>query len=239
MTPTAPPPGSSPSRPDGGDAPGRVPVVLATSSPVVRGGLQMMLGNRPELRILAGRPARAAQAPRAPRAGRDRHSPGAVLFDAGEPETAYAEVLADARAAGWTVLALAWPGEARRLLRGSAPSQPDGWLPKTAGVDEVTAAVVRAVRRGPALSGPCNTSPRTDDAGLSERECQMLVLIAAGLSNKEIAERCYLSINSVKTFIRAAYRKTGVRRRVEAVTWVHERGLEGAADSPHRAPPAA
>jgi DNA-binding CsgD family transcriptional regulator len=67
----------------------------------------------------------------------------------------------------------------------------------------------------------------------------MLVLIAAGLSNKEIAERCYLSINSVKTFIRAAYRKTGVRRRVEAVTWVHEQGLKGTSDSPHRAPPAA
>lgn len=236
MTATVPSPASPPSRHEDGRAPGRVPVVLATSSPLVRGGLQIMLGNRPELRIVTGPPAPPARV--AP-TGRERHAPGAVLFDAGEPEAAYAEVVADARAARWTVLALAWPGEARRLLRGSAPSQPDGWLPKTAGVDEVAGALVRAARRGPALSGPCNTSPRTDDAGLSERECQMLVLIAAGLSNKEIAERCYLSINSVKTFIRAAYRKTGVRRRVEAVTWVHEQGLEGTSDSSHRAPPAA
>ncbi len=107
------------------------------------------------------------------------------------------------------MLALAWPGEARRLLRRSTPTQPDGWLPKSARADELAAAVLRAAQRGPGLSGPCNTAPHTNDAGLSERECQMLVLIAAGLSNQEIAERCYLSINSVKTFIRAAYRKTG------------------------------
>ena len=50
----------------------------------------------------------------------------------------------------------------------------------------------------------------------------MLVLISAGLSNEEIAARCYLSINSVKTFIRAAYRKIGVERRVEAAMWVAE-----------------
>ena len=50
----------------------------------------------------------------------------------------------------------------------------------------------------------------------------MLVLIAAGLSNDEIAARCYLSINSVKTFVRAAYRKIGVERRVDAAMWVAE-----------------
>ena len=94
MTATVPSPASPPSRPEDGQAPGRVPVVLATSSPLVRGGLQIMLGNRPELRIVTGPPAPPARL--AP-TGRERHAPGAVLFDAGEPEAAYAEVVADAR----------------------------------------------------------------------------------------------------------------------------------------------
>ena len=47
----------------------------------------------------------------------------------------------------------------------------------------------------------------------------MLALITQGLSNQEIAERSYLSINSVKTYIRTAYRKIGVTRRSLAVGW--------------------
>ena len=47
----------------------------------------------------------------------------------------------------------------------------------------------------------------------------MLALITQGLSNQEIAERSYLCINSVKTYIRTAYRKIGVTRRAQAVAW--------------------
>ena len=56
-------------------------------------------------------------------------------------------------------------------------------------------------------------------AGLSPREAEILALITQGLSNQEIADRAYLSINSVKTYIRSAYRKTGVQRRSQAVLW--------------------
>ena len=52
--------------------------------------------------------------------------------------------------------------------------------------------------------------------GLTAREAEIIALITQGLSNQEIAERSYLSINSVKTYIRTAYRKmgvTGARRR--------------------------
>jgi DNA-binding CsgD family transcriptional regulator len=51
------------------------------------------------------------------------------------------------------------------------------------------------------------------DHGLSARESEVLCLIAQGLSNQEIADRAFLSINSVKTYIRSAYRKIGVERR--------------------------
>ena len=56
----------------------------------------------------------------------------------------------------------------------------------------------------------------------------MLVLVARGLSNLEIAERLFLSVNSVKTHVRAAYRKIGVSRRVDAVRWVLTHDLAGA-----------
>jgi DNA-binding NarL/FixJ family response regulator len=61
--------------------------------------------------------------------------------------------------------------------------------------------------------------------GLSAREAEVVALIAQGVSNQEIAERSYLSINSVKSYIRAAYRKMGVDSRTKAVLWGMEHGL--------------
>lgn len=61
--------------------------------------------------------------------------------------------------------------------------------------------------------------------GLSARESEVLALIAQGLSNQEVASRAYLSINSVKTYIRSAYRKIGVQRRSQAVLWAIRHGF--------------
>lgn len=57
------------------------------------------------------------------------------------------------------------------------------------------------------------------DAGLSAREAEVLALITQGRTNNEIAERCYLSINTVKSIVRSLYRKLGVTRRSQAVAW--------------------
>lgn len=62
--------------------------------------------------------------------------------------------------------------------------------------------------------------------GLSSRESEVLALITQGLSNQEIADRTYLSINSVKTYIRTAYRKIDVNRRAQAVAWGMKHGFE-------------
>ena len=62
--------------------------------------------------------------------------------------------------------------------------------------------------------------------GLSAREAEVLALITQGLSNQEVAQRTYLSINSVKTYIRTAYRKIGVTRRSQAVIWGMQHGFE-------------
>jgi DNA-binding NarL/FixJ family response regulator len=58
--------------------------------------------------------------------------------------------------------------------------------------------------------------------GLSPREAEVVALITVGLTNEDIARQTYLSINSIKTYIRNAYRKMGVTRRSQAVRW----GLE-------------
>ena len=54
---------------------------------------------------------------------------------------------------------------------------------------------------------------------LTARERETLALIATGKSNDEIAQEMQISLNSVKSYIRSAYRKTGVQSRSQAVLW--------------------
>jgi DNA-binding NarL/FixJ family response regulator len=61
--------------------------------------------------------------------------------------------------------------------------------------------------------------------GLSDRESEVLALITQGKSNAEIAALCYLSINTVKSYVRSVYRKIGVESRTKAVLWGVENGF--------------
>jgi len=54
----------------------------------------------------------------------------------------------------------------------------------------------------------------------------MLTFIVRGLTNQEIADRSYLTMNTVKTYIRNTYRKIGVRTRAQAVAWGYRHGFE-------------
>jgi DNA-binding NarL/FixJ family response regulator len=63
------------------------------------------------------------------------------------------------------------------------------------------------------------------DAGLSARESEIVRLIVHGRSNQELADELYLSINSVKTYIRSAYRKIGAASRAQAVAWGIQHGF--------------
>ncbi|TQL69124.1 LuxR family two component transcriptional regulator [Nocardioides albertanoniae] len=62
-------------------------------------------------------------------------------------------------------------------------------------------------------------------AGLTTRELEVLALITQGLSNKEIAAKLLLSVNTLKSHIRQAYRKIGVSSRSQAVSWAITHGL--------------
>jgi DNA-binding CsgD family transcriptional regulator len=63
--------------------------------------------------------------------------------------------------------------------------------------------------------------------GLSAREAEMLTFLARGYTNKEIGERSYLSVNTVKTYLRTGYAKIGANSRSQAVAWAIRNGLGG------------
>ena len=112
------------------------------------------------------------------------------------------------------------------LVDRAVESGASGYLSKVLTGTEIVAALERIMAgETVVLTGSHETS--VDGAGdwpgrsvgLSPREAEVMALITQGLSNQEIADRAYLSINSVKTYIRSAYRKAGVQRRSQAVLW--------------------
>lgn len=116
---------------------------------------------------------------------------------------------------------------AEALDRGAAAC-----LSKSMPAEELVDALERVHRGERVVSDdPGPDAPITPQAwpgkehGLSPRESEILALICQGLSNREVADRAFLSINSVKTFIRSAYRKIGVQRRTQAVLWATEHGF--------------
>jgi two-component system, NarL family, response regulator LiaR len=64
-----------------------------------------------------------------------------------------------------------------------------------------------------------------DDARLTPRECEALALVCSGRTNHEIAVDMHISPNSLKSYIRAAYRKIGATTRSQAVLWGIQHGL--------------
>lgn len=91
-----------------------------------------------------------------------------------------------------------------------------GWISMSATSAELVDAV-EAAAAGRELPGPGDRLGQS--AGLTAREVEVLALITQGMSNLEIADRLFLSINSVKTYIRSAYGKIGATSRSKAVAW--------------------
>lgn len=66
-----------------------------------------------------------------------------------------------------------------------------------------------------------------DEHGLSEREGEVLGLLYRGNTQKRIAERLFLSVNSVQTYAKSLYRKLGVHSRQELIDMVNEAADKG------------
>ena len=106
-----------------------------------------------------------------------------------------------------------------------------GYLPKNLSAEELVSALER-INAGEVVApeSPPDPQPGLGDRpgrtfGLYERESEILARITQGLTNEQIADRAYLSINTVKSYIRTAYRKMGVSSRSQAVLWGIDHGF--------------
>lgn len=106
---------------------------------------------------------------------------------------------------------------ARALAHGA-----HAWISMSASSEELVAAV-EAAAAGEFVPDEGDRLGR--DVGLTAREVEVLALVAQGYGNQDIAERLYLSINSVKTYIRSAYGKIGADSRTRAVIWCLQNGF--------------
>lgn len=110
-----------------------------------------------------------------------------------------------------------------------------GYLLKNAGLEELVKAIKEVFKGGATLHPDAQAQllkeyvflarRNQDTYGLSDREIEVLQLLADGMSNKEIAANLYISTQTVKTHIAHIFDKLGVRDRTEAVAAALRRGL--------------
>jgi DNA-binding NarL/FixJ family response regulator len=212
-----------------------VRVLVADDQALVREGLVTLLGLIPGIEV-AGAAADGEEAVRLAQEVR----PDVVLMDLRMPRVdgveATRRLLAQAPHAKVVVLTTYTDDESivAALQAGAV-----GYLTKDSGAEEIARAV-RTVHAGETLlepavqrrlleslrgraAAPPAQPPPPDD--LTPRELEVLRLIAAGLSNREIARRLFVSEATVKTHINNIFSKAGLRDRAQAVRYAYERGL--------------
>jgi len=214
-----------------------ITVVLADDQALVRRGFRLILEAEPDLRVVA----EAADGQEAIDAV-GRHRPAVVLMDIQMPGLDGLEA---------TRRILGREDNATRVLVLTTFERDDyvfqalqlgasGFLLKTAPPEDLVTAV-RVVAGGEALLSPSVTrrvieefasshryEPRSEDLDrLTQRELEVLRLLAEGLSNAEIAARLYLSEATVKTHTSNILAKLGLRDRVQAVIFAYRQRLVG------------
>jgi two-component system response regulator DesR len=142
------------------------------------------------------------------------------LFLAGESGAELCEAIREASPATRVLLT---SGAGRMAPAAARAAGASGFISKDSDAREVVAAV-RKVGLGMTTFEPKADQP---EPLLTEREREVLDLIAAGSTNKEIAEQLYLSPHTVKEHTSALYRKLRARNRAEAVQRAQRLGLLG------------
>jgi DNA-binding NarL/FixJ family response regulator len=216
---------------------GPIRVVLADDQRVVREGLGTLLGLIGGIEVVGtaadGNEALALAL---------KLRPDVVLMDLRMPRCDGIEATRRLREhdAGIKVLVLTTYADDRSVidaLRAGAR----GYLTKDAGAAEIREALERVTSGQAAIDpavqdvlldaiaagapGPdAEPAPKFPD-GLTAREAEVLVLIAQGLSNAEIASRLMVSETTVKSHVNHVFAKIGVRARAQAVTYAYRHGL--------------
>jgi two-component system response regulator NreC len=197
-----------------------VKIALADDHAVVRSGLKMLLESEPDLRVVGEAGALEEITDLV-----SRVDPDVLLLDLHMRGGASLDLIPEV-AERTRVLVLTMqddPGYARTAMRGGAR----GYVLKEAEDSELLQAV-RTVAGGgtylaPELGGRLLAA--SADSELTEREREILRMIALGHTNAEMAERLYLSLRTVETHRANIHRKLGTDSRAELVQHALEQGL--------------
>jgi len=203
-------------------------VLIADDHTVLRHGLRMILEGAEGI-VVVGEAADGAEAVAQARS----LQPDVVLMDVNMPALDGIEATKRIRAAlpQVRVLMLTISDKDRDLLA-ALRAGARGYLLKSAESGEVVEAI-RHVAAGEAILPPALaarvldelTMPAPSTPSLTDREQEVLGLIAQGLANKEIAARLHISENTVKTHVRHILEKLGLRSRAEAAAYAVREGL--------------
>lgn len=199
-------------------AAGRLRVLVVDDHEVVHWGFRVLLGEQPWVERCL--PARTGEEALALARRYEPHVALVDLFLSGESGADLCEAL---RAASPRTRVLLISGSGRISPAAARAAGASGFISKDAPAHEVAAAV-RRVGSGHTLFATRSEQPSQP---LTEREREVLLLVARGATNREIAEVLHLSPHTVKEHTSALYRKLGARNRAEAVQRAQRVGLLG------------
>jgi DNA-binding NarL/FixJ family response regulator len=216
-----------------------IKVLLADDQVLVRAGLKILVDSAPDLEVV-GEAATGREAVELARQARA----DVVLMDIRMPELdgleATRQIIADEDLAGVRVLVLT-TFEVNEYVFQALRAGASGFLGKGAEPDDLLDAI-RVVARGDALLSPAATKgliarflsqpdqlprpPAPEQLSvLTEREREIVALVATGATNDEIADRLEVSPLTVKTHVSRALLKLGARDRAQLVVLAYETGL--------------
>ncbi|MBV9831871.1 MAG: response regulator transcription factor [Marmoricola sp.] len=208
-------------------------VVVADDQGLVRAGLCSILATQPDLQVV-GEARDGAEAVSLVR----EVEPDVVLMDIRMPGIDGIEATALLSSSTARILVLT-TFDADEYVYAAMKAGASGFLLKDAPPESLVAAV-HAVARGDALLAPQITRRLVEEfvrrpapgdgrpeqlAALTARECEILVEMGHGRSNREIAERLFLSEATVKTHVTRVLTKLSLRDRAQAVVLAYETGL--------------